>query len=406
MTAFKNALQQLNKAAKLLNLNSEIIKKLSVPERVVTANLPLKKDDGTLEIYEGYRVQYNNARGPYKGGIRFHPQVDIDEVKALGFWMTIKTAVANIPMGGAKGGIVVDSKKLSPAELERLSRSWAKYFFDVIGPDKDVPAPDVYTTPQVMSWMTDEFSKMAGQKSLATFTGKPIDAGGSKGRDMATAKGGVFILDDLVAKKNWQADKMSVAIQGLGNVGGGMAKLLFEQGYQVLAVADSKSVIYKEDGLDIPAILERKKNNQNINDLPGVKEISLLDFFALPVDILVPAALENQITKDNANDIRAKVILEMGNGPTTPEADEILFSKNIALIPDVLANSGGVTVSYFEWLQNKEDKYWSEEEVNNKLKEKMLDAWEKIFNLAQEKKIDYRTAAFMLAIESLAKAMK
>lgn len=406
MTAFENALQQLNKAAKLLNLNSEIIKKLSVPERVVTANLPLKKDDGTLEIYEGYRVQYNNARGPYKGGIRFHPQVDIDEVKALGFWMTIKTAVANIPMGGAKGGIVVDSKKLSPAELERLSRSWAKYFFDVIGPDKDVPAPDVYTTPQVMSWMTDEFSNMAGQKSLATFTGKPIDAGGSKGRDMATAKGGVFILDDLVAKKNWQADKMSVAIQGLGNVGGGMAKLLFEQGYQVLAVADSKSVIYREDGLDIPAILERKKNNQNINDLPGVKEISLLDFFALPVDILVPAALENQITKDNANDIRAKVILEMGNGPTTPEADEILFSKNIALIPDVLANSGGVTVSYFEWLQNKEDKYWSEEEVNNKLKEKMLDAWEKIFNLAQEKKIDYRTAAFMLAIESLAKAMK
>ena len=406
MTAFENALQQLNKAAKLLDLDSEIIKKLSVPDRVVTANLPLKKDDGTLEIYEGYRVQYNNARGPYKGGIRFHPQVDIDEVKALGFWMTIKTAIANIPMGGAKGGIVVDSKKLSVAELERLSRSWAKYFFDVIGPDKDVPAPDVYTTPQIMSWMTDEFSKMAGQKSPATFTGKPLDVGGSKGRDMATAKGGVFILDDLVTKKNWQADKMSVAIQGLGNVGGGMAKLLFEQGYRVLAVADSKSVIYKEDGLDVPAILERKQNNQSINDLPGVKEISLVEFFALPVDVLVPAALENQITKDNANDIQAKVILEMGNGPTTPGADEILFNKNIALVPDVLANSGGVTVSYFEWRQNKEDRYWSEEEVNSKLKEKMLDAWEKIFNLAQAKKTDYRTAAFMLAIERLAKAMK
>lgn len=406
MNPFDNALQQLTKAAAIIKLSPEILKKLSVPDKIITANLAIKKDDNTLEIYEGYRVQYNNARGPYKGGIRFHPQVDINEVKALAFWMSIKTAVVDIPMGGAKGGVVIDTKTLSPNELEKISRVWVRAFQDLIGPDKDIPAPDVYTNPQTMAWMADEYSKLVGEKQLGVVTGKPLDMGGSKGRDQATASGGMMVLNDLVNKRFWEAQKMSVAIQGLGNVGGGIAKALFEQGYKVVAVADSKNVIYSESGLNVPEILERKKNKQPLNDLPDTKEISLEEFFALELDVLVPAALENQITADNASSIKAKVILEMGNGPTTPEADEILFTKGVELIPDVLANAGGVTVSYFEWLQNKADQYWSEEEVNTKLKDKMIKAWQKVFDIAKEKKIDYRTAAFVLAIERIAEAMK
>ncbi len=405
MNPFDNALQQLTKAAAIIKLSPEILKKLSVPDKIITANLAIKKDDNTLEIYEGYRVQYNNARGPYKGGIRFHSQVDINEVKALAFWMSIKTAVVDIPMGGAKGGVVIDTKSLSVNELEKISRAWVRAFQDVIGPDKDIPAPDVYTNPQTMAWMADEYSKLVGEKQLGVVTGKPLDMGGSKGRDQATASGGMIVLNDLVNKRSWEEQKMSVAIQGLGNVGGGIAKALFEQGYKVVAVADSKNVIYSESGLNIPEILERKKNKQSLNDLPNTKEISLEEFFALELDVLVPAALENQITADNAPSIKAKVILEMGNGPTTPEADEILFAKGVELIPDVLANAGGVTVSYFEWLQNKADQYWSEEEVNTKLKDKMINAWQKVFDIAKEKKIDYRTAAFVLAIERIAEAM-
>ncbi|MFA6253204.1 MAG: Glu/Leu/Phe/Val dehydrogenase [Patescibacteria group bacterium] len=406
MNPFDNALQQLTKAAAIIKLSPEILKKLSVPDKIITANLAIKKDDNTLEIYEGYRVQYNNARGPYKGGIRFHPQVDIAEVKALAFWMSIKTAVVDIPMGGAKGGVVIDTKTLSANELEKISRAWVGAFKDLIGPDKDIPAPDVYTNPQTMAWMADEYSKLVGEKQLGVVTGKPLDMGGSKGRGPATAKGGMFVLSDLVAKRSWNPKNMSVAIQGLGNVGGGMAKFLFDGGYKVVAVADSKNVIYKEGGLNINEILTRKENKQSLSGLPDTKEISLEEFFALPVDVLVPAALENQITADNAPSIKAKVILEMGNGPTTPEADEILFAKGVEVIPDVLANAGGVTVSYFEWLQNKADQYWSEEEVSTKLKDKMIDAWQKVFDIAKEKRIDYRTAAFVLAIERIAEAMK
>lgn len=405
MKPFENALRQLNIAAQAINLSPDILKRLSVPDKIITANLPIKKDDGTLHIYEAYRVQYNNARGPYKGGIRFHPQVDIDEVKALSFWMTIKCAVVGIPMGGGKGGVTVDVKTTSDSELEKISRAWVGAFKDLIGPDKDVPAPDVYTNPQTMAWMADEYSKLVGAKKLGVVTGKPLDMGGSQGRGAATAKGGMFVLTDLVAKRSWDPKNMSVAVQGLGNVGGGMAKFLFDEGYKVVAVADSKSIIYKEDGLNIDEVLARKENKQSLSDLPGVKEISLTEFFALPVDVLVPAALENQITLENADNIKAKVILEMGNGPTTPEADKILFAKKIEVIPDVLANAGGVTVSYFEWLQNNEDKYWSEDEVNAKLKEIMIDAWQKTFDIAQEKNVDYRTAAFILAIGRLAEAM-
>lgn len=406
MNAYDNALRQLDKAAQLINLDKDIVALLSNPERIINASLPVQMDDGSLRIYQAYRVQYNNARGPYKGGIRFHPQVDLDEVKALAFWMAIKCAVVDIPMGGGKGGIIVDSKILSKTELEKLSRVWIKAFKDVIGPDKDIPAPDVYTTPEIMAWMADEYSKLVGKKSLGVVTGKPLEFGGSKGRGTATAMGGFYILTEAVAKLSLKPEKLKVAIQGFGNAGATMAKLLFDAGYKVVAVADSKSVIYNKSGLDIDVVTEYKKVNKSFMGFKDVEEISQEELFALDVDVLVPAALENQITQDNVNDIKAKIVIELANGPTTPEADEILIKKNILLIPDVLANAGGVTVSYFEWLQNNVNNYWSEEEVDKELKERMISAFNNIYDKSEQYKVDMRTAAFVAALERIAEAEK
>ncbi len=406
MNPFDNALRQLEKAAQLMALDREVVLKLSSPEKTLMASLPIRMDDGHLQIFPAYRVQYNQARGPYKGGIRFHPQVDLEEVKALGFWMTIKCAVADIPMGGGKGGVVVDAKSLSQTETERLSRAWIRAFREEIGPDKDIPAPDLYTTPKIMAWMADEYSQLVGKPSWGVVTGKPVEFGGSLGREQATAQGGIFVLSALVDKLGLKADKLKVAVQGLGNVGGGIAQLLYEQGYKVVAVADSKNVIYSEHGLDIPKILEHKNSKKSLADFPGAKEISLAEFFVLPVDILVPAAMENQITDNNAPDIEAKIILEMANGPTTPEADEILYKKGVVVVPDVLANAGGVTVSYFEWLQNTSNNYWSEAEVMTELKEKMTAAWQAVEATADKYKVDFRTAAFITALERIAAAIK
>jgi len=406
MNAYDNALRQLEKAAQLMSLDKDVVLRLSSPEKTLMASLPIKMDDGHLQIFPAYRVQYNQARGPYKGGIRFHPQVDLDEVKALGFWMTIKCAVANIPMGGGKGGVVVDAKSLSQAETEKLSRAWVRAFREEIGPAKDIPAPDLYTTPQIMAWMADEYSQLMGKPSWGVVTGKPLELGGSLGREQATAQGGMFILSALVDKLGLKTDKLKAAVQGLGNVGGGMAQLLFEHGYKVVAVANSKNVIYSEHGLDIPKLLEHKKTGKSLADFPGIKEISLAEFFVLPVDVLVPAAMENQITDNNAPDIEAKIILEMANGPTTPEADEILYKKGVVVVPDVLANSGGVTVSYFEWLQNLSNNYWSEAEVMAELKEKMTAAWQAVEAVADKYKVDFRTAAFVTALERIAAAIK
>jgi len=406
MNAYDNALRQLEKAAKLMNLDSEVVARLSAPEKVVMASLPIRMDDGHLEIFQGYRVQYNSARGPYKGGIRFHPQVDLDEVKALAFWMTIKTAVVGIPMGGGKGGVIVDPKALSQAELERLSRAWVRAFRPVIGPNKDVPAPDVYTNPQIMAWMADEFSTLEGQASIGVVTGKPLDYGGSKGRGTATATGGFYVLMKLVEQMGFKPDKMKVAIQGFGNAGSIMAGLLSEAGFKIVALADSKANVYDDSGLDLEKVLAHKEATGSLAGLSGAKEISKEEFLALDLDLLIPAALENQITKENADDVRAKIVLELANGPLTPEADEILYKKGVTVVPDVLANAGGVTVSYFEWLQNLSNNYWSEEEVDSELKERMVPAWEYIYSLAQEKKIDLRTASFIAALEKIAKAIK
>lgn len=406
MNAYDNALRQLEKAARLMDLDKDVLAKLSSPERIVMASLPVKMDDGSLEIFQAYRVQYNSARGPYKGGIRFHPQVDLDEVKALGFWMTIKCSVVGIPMGGGKGGVIVDPKNLSQGELERLSRAWIVAFRSVIGPEKDVPAPDVYTTPQIMAWMADEFSKLEGKPSIGVVTGKPIEYGGSKGRGTATAMGGFYVLSEAIKEKKLEAKKTRVAIQGFGNAGATMAKLLYDAGYKVVALADSKSIVYSEKGIDILKADKHKKEKGSLSGLENTKEIDIKDFFALDVDVIVPAALENQITKDNADNIKAKIVLELANGPSTPEADEIMFNKGIMLIPDVLANAGGVTVSYFEWLQNISNNYWSEEEVDAELKERMIPSFVEILKMSKEYKTDLRTASFILSLRRIEVASK
>lgn len=414
---FQNALAQLEKAASYLKHTSAIdhlLQMLRQPNREIHVNIPVVMDDGSLRVFQGYRVQYNNARGPYKGGIRFHPTVDLAEVKALAFWMTIKCAVAGLPLGGAKGGVIVNPKELSEAELERLSRGYARAIADVIGPNKDVPAPDVNTNSTVMDWMSDEFGK-GNKKLLATFTGKSMKNGGSEGREEATGRGGVTVLKALLSKLNdkfqMSNDKLTVAVMGFGNVGYNVTKFLVEAGFKVVAVSDSRGGIRVPDGVNPELTMECKRKNGflagcycsgSVCDLSRGRPISQEALLELPVDILVPAALENVITKENAGKIQAKLILEMANGPTTPEADGILADRGIVVIPDVLANSGGVTASAFEWMQNMAEEHWSREEVNKKLKEKMEEASDAVWEAAKDLNTTLRTAAFCLALERIA----
>lgn len=422
---FHNALAQLAKAEKVLNTSLGILK---VPQREVHVNIPVVMDDGSLRIFQGYRVQYNNARGPYKGGIRFHPNVDLDEVKALAFWMTMKCAVAGLPLGGSKGGVVVDPKELSVGELERLSRGYARAIADVIGPDKDVPAPDVNTNGMIMGWMTEEYinlksqipmTKQEKEKLRATFTGKLIKDGGSEGREEATGLGGLYVLQAMLAKlksqiinPNDQPRPLTVAVMGFGNVGYNMVKFLVDAGFCVVAVSDSRGGIHVPSGVNPELTLACKKKNGylagcycsgSVCDLSKGRPITQEQLLELPVDILIPAALENVITRENATKIKANVILEMANGPTTPEADEILAKRGITVIPDVLANSGGVTVSAFEWEQNLKDQHWTKEEVNKKLKKKMEAATEAVWEASIKYKTTLRTAAFVVALERIMK---
>lgn len=401
---FQNAMSQLDKAAKIKNFGEEFVARLRQPDRDIRISIPVKMDDGSLKIFEGYRVEYNNTLGPYKGGIRYHHDTEINEVKALAFWMAIKCAVANIPMGGGKGGITVDPKELSKGELERLSRGWVQKFSDILGPHKDVPAPDVNTTPEIMAWMTDEFAKITSDRTRATFTGKPIENGGSAGRGEATGLGGFYVFNSLRAQIGLP-EKCKVAIQGFGNVGSNAARIFTENGHTVIAVSDSKSAILKEDGLDLEKVETYKKNNGSLKDFskidPQAKNITNAELLELSCDLLAPAAFENVITDANADKIKAKAILELANGPITPEADEILFKKNIPVIPDVLANSGGVTVSYFEWDQNLKNEIWAEKEVDERLLRLMNDAAQKIFEKAKENKTYLRMGAFILALERI-----
>jgi glutamate dehydrogenase/leucine dehydrogenase len=405
---FENALAQLQRANSVQNFSAALLGRLSHPDREVRVSIPVTLDNGEQKIFEGYRVQHNNARGPYKGGIRYHPQADIHEVKALALWMALKCAVANIPMGGGKGGITVDPTLLSKAELERLSRGWVQKMAPVIGPSVDVPAPDVNTTPEIMGWMVDEYQKLTGDTTGATFTGKPLDKGGSEGRGAATGLGGLYTFNAVKAQIGLP-EVCTVVVQGFGNVGGNAARLFAGHGHTIIAVSDAKGGIVVGDvtgaGLDIPALEAFKKETGSIHNFPGTKEISNEALLELPCDVLVPAALESQITGVNGAKIQARLVLELANGPTTPEADDILFAKGIHVIPDILANAGGVTVSTFEWEQNLKGEHWSEVDVNSRLEKIMHAEASNVYEKSKALHTDMRRAAFIVAMERLAEAM-
>jgi glutamate dehydrogenase/leucine dehydrogenase len=401
--------ETLKKAAQIIKLKKEYLEILAKPQRVVMVNFPVRMDSGEIKMFSGYRVQHSNLRGPFKGGIRYHLGTDMTEVSELAFWMAIKCAVVGIPYGGGKGGITVNPKILSLKELEKITRAYTRAIADIIGPQKDIPAPDVYTDARVMSWIYEEYSKIVGKKTPAVVTGKPIKLGGSLGRDVATALGGVYVLEEIVKLQNWQSKKLSVAIQGFGNAGMNAALLLAERGYKILAVADSQAAILCQNaqrGFNIKSLIEFKQRTGSVKNFPSSKTISQKDLICSPVDILVPAALGGLITKDDAKKIKAKIILELANGPLHEGTDEVLEKRKIIVLPDILANAGGVTVSYFEWLQNLKNQHWSKEKVFDELKKTMDKATRDIWKIKQQYHTDLRVAAYILAIQRIVKKLK
>ncbi|WP_163852661.1 Glu/Leu/Phe/Val family dehydrogenase [Paenibacillus elgii] len=405
LNPFKIAQRQIEHAASLLNLPKEAVEILKHPKRVLSVTFPVKMDNGEVRVFEGYRSQHNDAVGPTKGGIRFHPDVTLDEVKALSMWMSFKCGVVGLPYGGGKGGVICDPREMSKGELERVSRGFMEAIADIVGPEKDIPAPDVYTTPQIMGWMMDTFSRLKGFNSPGVITGKPLIIGGSKGRNEATARGCVFTIQEALKDMGKTPEGATVAIQGFGNAGRIAAKLLSELGCRIVAVSDSRGAIYDPQGLDLNRV-EQLKDQGDLSAYGASFAIQPEKLLELDVDILVPAALENVITSANAAQIKASIVAEAANGPTTPEADEILFGNGVKVIPDILANAGGVTVSYFEWVQNLMNYYWSEEEVNLKLKTAMTEAYRAVQDLATQYKTDLRTAAYMISMERISKAME
>lgn len=397
------AFEDKNGSRGIINKELEILKN---PKRTIQFSIPVLMDDGSLKVFDGYRVQYNDIRGPFKGGLRYHPKVNLDEVKSLAFWMTIKCAVANIPYGGSKGGITVDAKKLSQPELERLTRGYVRAAAKFIGPDTDIPAPDVYTNPQIMAWFMDEYSRINGKNEAAVVTGKPVEIGGSLGRGTATAQGGFYVFENLRKKLKIKKEKTAIAVQGFGNAGMNFAKLAGEAGYKIAAVSDSKGGIYSPNGLNINDVIKHKENTGSVVDFSGAKNISNEQLLTLPVDVLVPAALEGIITEKNAGKIKAGVILELANGPTSMGAGEKLFKKGVTVVPDVLANSGGVIVSYFEWVQNIGNYYWELEKVERNLHKQINKATDLVWEYMNTYNTNMRTAAYIIAIEKLSKALK
>ncbi|NQU98700.1 Glu/Leu/Phe/Val dehydrogenase [Candidatus Woesearchaeota archaeon] len=403
-TIWYEALEQFNKAAKVLKLDKSIVELLTNPKRIFQVSIPVRMDDGKMKVFQGFRVQFNDLRGPTKGGIRYHPGVSIDEVKALAFWMTWKNTVVDVPFGGGKGGVICNPKEMSDGELEKLSRGYIEAMHKFIGPEKDIPAPDVYTNPQVMAWMVDEYHRIEGHNVFGMITGKPLELGGSEGRAQATAQGGVYVLEE--ALKTLRIKKPTIAIQGFGNAGMTAAELAAKDGYKVVAVSDSKGGIYDPKGLDIKKAMDIKKKTKTVMNYKGAKKILNEELLELNVDVLIPAALESVITSKNANKIKAKIILELANGPASAEAREILFKKGQIAIPDILANSGGVAVSYFEWVQNNIGYSWSEKEVLEKLKIKMCDAFDSVYSVSKEFKVDFGTAAYIHAIRKMVKVLE
>lgn len=405
LNPFEIVKKQIDAAAKILRLPNHVTEILKRPKRVLTVNYTVKMDDGSIEVFEGYRAQHNDALGPVKGGIRFHPDVTLDEIKALSMWMTFKCGVVGLPYGGGKGGVIADPRKYSHTEKERMSRGFMEAIADFVGPDKDIPAPDVYTNAEVMGWMMDTYSRMKGIYSPAVITGKPLIIGGSEGRREATARGCVFLIIEALKELDRKPEGATVAIQGFGNAGRVAANLLTDLGCKIIAISDSQGGIMNRDGLDIDVVCALKDESSILNY--GKKEfIKTEELLELDVDILIPAALENVITSENAERIKAKIIAEAANGPTTPEAEETLLKDDVLIIPDILANSGGVTVSYFEWIQNLTHNYWDEEEINTRLEKKMIKAYRDVQQACEKYQIDKRTAAFVIALLRVTEAME
>ena len=405
-TQYDMAVEQFQRAADIMRLDPNTQEILRKPRRILSVNFPVKMDDGRILLYQGFRSQHNNALGPYKGGIRFHPNVTIEEVKALSMWMTWKCAVAGVPFGGAKGGVTVNPKLLSRNELERLSRSFFSMISEIVGPYRDIPAPDVYTDSQTMAWFMDEYSKFEKNNAFAVVTGKPIIIGGSLGRDAATGRGVAVTIEEAARHLKMDLKKSTCAIQGFGNVGSWAHQFLEEAGVKIVAVSDSRGGTHKKTGLWFNEVAAYKKKTGSIINLPGGEPVTNEEILELDVDILVPAALEDVITEKNARKIKAKLVAEGANGPTTPEADDILYKNNITVIPDILANSGGVSTSYLEWVQNLQHLYWSAEEVDQRLKSIMTRAFAEVWRTTNEHNVNMRTGAYIYAIGKVREAMK
>ena len=413
-TLLTDASRRLEKAARYAPISDDATERLKFPKASLKVAIPVRMDDGSLRVFEGYRVRYDDTRGPTKGGIRFHPQVSMDEVQSLAFWMTFKCAAVNLPFGGAKGGITLNPKELSKFELERLSRGYIDAVAPFIGPDLDIPAPDVYTNPMIMGWMMDQYSIIKGRRSPAVITGKPVSMGGSLGRGTATGTGAFFVLQTMMENLDKSPNELTVAVQGFGNAGSVIAQHLFEAGYKVVAVSDSKGGIYNKSGLNIPDVQQFKQTHREMKDVycaDSVCSVASTDILtneevlSLNVDILIPAALENQITKENANSIRAKYIFEVANGPITADADAILEEKGISVFPDILVNAGGVMVSHFEWVQNRSGLYWKLEKVEKELRSRIIEEAQTIWQIAHNQKVSFRTAAYIHALSRIGEAL-
>lgn len=403
--AFANAIEQLREVQELIHIDKNIFAQLQSPQRILEVSIPVKMDNGNIEVFTGYRSQFSDARGPFKGGIRFHPDVNISEVKALSAWMTWKTAVVGIPLGGGKGGVIVDPKKLSENELEKLSRGYIQKIYKYIGPNQDVPAPDVYTDPKIMGWMMDEYEKISGGHFPGVITGKPLSIGGSEARGYSTAQGAFYVLREAAKKLGLKSDA-TVAIEGFGNAGAHLAEILQKNRYRIVALSDSKGTIVNYMGLDVDSVKKYKEKNGSVLGYPGAEKMKNLHCMAHEVDIFIPSALENSITKENVETIKAKLIVEVANGPTTPQADAILAKRNIMVVPDILANAGGVVVSYFEQVQNAYGNYWDEEKVLRKLEDVMTTSFAHAWQEKMKHSTTLRMGAYALAVKRVAEAMK
>jgi glutamate dehydrogenase (NAD(P)+) len=399
---FEAMSERFDRAAKLLGLDEDLYAVLRVPSRELKVYIPVRMDSGHIKVFEGYRVQHNFARGPAKGGIRYAPDVTLDEVKALAAWMTWKCAVVNVPFGGGKGGVICNPQQMSLGELERMTRRYTAELMDFIGPDKDVPAPDMNTNEQTMAWIMDTYSMHARHTVNAVVTGKPVALGGSLGRREATGRGVLFCVNEAIKRYNLTPEKTSVVVQGSGNVGGIGASLMFDEGYKIVAISEVGGGIYNKNGIDIPKALAYLQETKSFDGFPDVEKVSNSDLLEIECDVLAPCATENQITSENADRIKCKILAEGANGPTTPKADKILHENGVFVIPDILANAGGVTVSYFEWVQDRMGFFWSEAEVNQRLKDKMVASFNEVVGYAETHNVDMRTASYMLAIDRVA----